>query len=1486
LAAALCALVASPPGASAEAPESFWTRCAANSEEDLSCGLPRGIGVSPLDGSVYVSDQSNKRVVQFSPWSEFLRTFGGGVVTGGAEGSGDLNETITVSNVTTTKKSFEVGRLITGEGIAPGTKIAAVGTSTITLSQPATESKTGVILTVAEGAGNVPVNELQTVTVPAAASGTYSLKFKTTLPSAEPSSAPIAVGAPAEGAGSVQEALGALANVGAANVGVSGPTIGGSGESIYTVEFKGARFADTDVAALSVASQPSGGTVTIATTRPGASSAEICEAIAECRAGVEGTGAGQLGPTTGAQGIAVDSIGNVYLVDRNNQRVQKFDAEGHFLRTWGKGVNSGTSGNADLCTNAGSPTDLCKAGEVGTAAGQFGNWTIIGSYIAVDTKGTESAADDTLYIGDQGRIQTCSTEGFCTVLPDPEGLLVAKKVSGLAVVPSGNLFVARESTANLLKLNATTGAKECEGTIASPEAIAADSAGNAYAVEGTGTRTVRKFSSSCAEVTEEAPSAPFFPTYPFVSGFTKVSGIAINEVCWDAPAYDLYLSKSVTAPNGALYAYGPAPEQSHFDICPPIPQMPEIESQGALAVEADRATVQAKINPHQWANTSYYVQFATAACIEGPDGWESACVKRKPTSSELQLGAGPISSAANTAKVLLTGLSAATDYRYRFVAQSRFDESEVEVNDKGGPVFGVGGTESEEGKEAAFTTTEPEPGVPPCPANQAFRIGAGSLLPDCRAYEMVSPVDKNGDDLRTGRGGAYAQISPDANRITYTTKPAFGDQPSSKVFNQYLASRDVQGWRNSGINLPLGRQLTDPRFSYPVREVEAFTDDLCNELLVDYNFTPLDSAGQKGYANLYRQSLCGAEEWEALTRVPLPPETAPDYVGRDSVQGFSADLGHILFVAAAKLTSDASSELNDSGFPVEQVYDFSNDSLFLVSLLPAGGADAGSGNLGAEVGGGLKGGAGGNLEHAVSDDGSHVYWTGAANNGIGPLYLRTNPAAQPSPQLHGSAVGTGDLSGGSNEVLNASATQGAFAAGQTIRGGSIPFGTTIVEVSGSTLTLSAPAGSSATGVSLEAFSECTEAAKACTVPVSKGGNSVFWSATPDGEQALFSEGDIVSSGAGQATLYRFDAATQTRTQVATAIRGMLGASEDLSRIYYVSTDALTGGQENDFGDKAQPGEPNLYLDEEGQRTFVGTLLDGEGGDLSGEQTVYRLGSVNPRYNTARVTPDGAHLAFQARAPLTHFDNTDAVSGETDTEVFAYEAGGELHCVSCRASGERPSGADLPQADLDIADPTGVWGAAWIPGWTHPLHPSQALSNDGKHLFFNSLTPLVSRDTNSAQDVYEWEAPGTGGCSEGSSAFHASNGGCVYLISSGESPRESLFVDASPEGHDVFFTTASSLLPQDPGLIDLYDARVGGGFPQPVVKGPCEGEACANPPPPPNDPTPSSSAYQAAEPPPACRKGKVRRKGRCVAKKRHGKGRRGHRSAAHRRRTGR
>jgi hypothetical protein len=346
--------------------------------------------------------------------------------------------------------------------------------------------------------------------------------------------------------------------------------------------------------------------------------------------------------------------------------------------------------------------------------------------------------------------------------------------------------------------------------------------------------------------------------------------------------------------------------------------------------------------------------------------------------------------------------------------------------------------------------------------------------------------------------------------------------------------------------------------------------------------------------------------------------------------------------------------------------------------------------------------------------------------------------------------------------------------------------------------------------------------------------------------------------------------------IAKKVTAVMGASEDASRVYFVSSEALPS-EPNSQGKSPLAGKTNLYLHEslpeEGARlAFAGTLATAD--------TVGKLSSlyVEPFRHTARVSPNGRQAVFMSTASLTGYDNTDVGSGKADAEVFLFsddgEGAGELSCVSCNPTGARPTGREL-ELEGGLA---GVWAAASIPGYDSHLYGSRVLSGDGNRVFFTGFEPLAYGDTNGKADVYQWEKLGTGGadgCNEEDIRFDPASGGCLSLISSGQSPTDAEYVDSSADGADVFIATDTSLVSQDPGLIDIYDARIGGGFPPPPPPPACEGEACQGPASAPNDPTPASSSFRGPGDPssrpakPRCGKGKrrVTRRGkvRCVAK---------------------
>lgn len=290
----------------------------------------------------------------------------------------------------------------------------------------------------------------------------------------------------------------------------------------------------------------------------------------------------------------------------------------------------------------------------------------------------------------------------------------------------------------------------------------------------------------------------------------------------------------------------------------------------------------------------------------------------------------------------------------------------------------------------------------------------------------------------------------------------------------------------------------------------------------------------------------------------------------------------------------------------------------------------------------------------------------------------------------------------------------------------------------------------------------------------------FQTASSDGAIAYF-------SGGGH--LYRFDAVTKSSQDLTPAggLEGVLGASADGSSVYYLT-------------------ESGLFLWKSGSTRLVAAEADPS--------------SYPPATGTARVSADGQKLLFMSSRSLTPYENFG------NTEVYLYDASANaITCVSCNPTGQRPEGpASVPGATRNggvLLEATDVY-------------KPRALSSDGNRVFFDSEDTLIPQDNNHEEDVFEWEAQGVGGCVRAS--------GCIGPISSGHGADGATFVDASADGSDAFFLTDDSLIKQDLGGLDIYDARVGGGFPEPVPPIPCVGDACQVLPPPPEDPTPGTGFF--------------------------------------------
>ncbi len=381
----------------------------------------------------------------------------------------------------------------------------------------------------------------------------------------------------------------------------------------------------------------------------------------------------------------------------------------------------------------------------------------------------------------------------------------------------------------------------------------------------------------------------------------------------------------------------------------------------------------------------------------------------------------------------------------------------------------------------------------------------------------------------------------------------------------------------------------------------------------------------------------------------------------------------------------------------------------------------------------------------------------------------------------------------------------------------------------------------------------------------------------------------------------------------------VGASEDGSKVFFLTRSELTKEAVTLGGSKPQP---ELYecevVEEEGGARCVLTRIaaghseiagriadvpavsgDGsmvyfnanaEGGSEGGLYGYDTLTGVLTRIAAEQgyVAGNYSGTAFPWYDPSPNEPEDDEVKGELvaglDIQApyvttrdgkyllfgaYRYDAGlavsaGNPVCVMCNPDGSGP-----------IPEPEAMFTRSAVHANNDAGGPPHAISEDGRFVFFDTTASLVPQDTNGTLDVYEWAEDGAGSCGEAK--------GCISLISSGQDPSPSFFLDASSyvnpktgetvDGGNVFFGSHANLIPSlnTASEGNLYDARIEGGFPGAAVTGPCEGDACSNPPPAPPAVTPGSLTFTGpgneTPPPPKetkpCKRGQVRRAGKCV-----------------------
>jgi hypothetical protein len=620
-----------------------------------------------------------------------------------------------------------------------------------------------------------------------------------------------------------------------------------------------------------------------------------------------------------------------------------------------------------------------------------------------------------------------------------------------------------------------------------------------------------------------------------------------------------------------------------------------------------------------------------------------------------------------------------------------------------------------------------------CP-NAQFRTGPSASLPDCRAYEMVSPPDK-------ANAAIFDQgVGDDGNRVVLQGQTA-GDPPSLYNYNVfYVAERGAAGWKTAIMGPAAG-------YTYGIPFAPDFTADLTRAPWL--MATSTEAAQGRGRA--YTWGIDGSWEPASPPLVPLAG-TASFQTTEYAYQGASADLSHILFSVGTTLTSLLPGDPPMVAGKVDQpnLYEAyrapdGSPALRLVQL------DS-SGNV-------LGGGCGATLGavarkwHAVSANGSIVYFS-----------TRTS---QPASSDCRPSVTTNKL-----RVYRRTG------------------GTTTVEVSQSQCTRTAPACSTNDdddlfeGASVDGSRVFIETGRQLTnSDLDAGADLYLYDASPPAGQPNMVQVSV--GGAGDAT-----------PGSGAGVQGVLDYADDGSRVYFVATGVLTTAA-NALGRTAVAGQNNLYVFERtnahpaGRTAFIATLGSSAGppgGDgVEFNQRDSRHAAAVPILG--QDTPgrpqggDGHVLVFRTVAPVTP-DDTDST-----TDIFRYDdTTGQIDHVS---KGEGSSG----NADMDVDTPIGPGQGESEVAYGEL---GRWVSDDGRTIAFTSGEALTAADKNRFADAYAWRD------------------GKLSLISNVDGTESAVSAGVSASGDDILFTSGAQLAPEDgDGALDVYDARIGGGFAPPA-----------------------------------------------------------------------
>ncbi|HEY5045925.1 MAG TPA: hypothetical protein VII53_08725 [Solirubrobacteraceae bacterium] len=875
---------------------------------------------------------------------------------------------------------------------------------------------------------------------------------------------------------------------------------------------------------------------------------------------------------------------------------------------------------------------------------------------------------------------------------------------------------------------------------------------------------------------------------PTESAGEETSGVPVTQTVSGLTGHSPYRVRLAAENRCSGGTTGCGPSTSSEETFSTLAAPQQVSGTGATAITAGAATLHATIRTEN-NPTTYRFEYGPTASY----------------GSTVPAGEGDLGASSTPTQVsqAIAGLAPDTTYHFRVLASNGVGPPTATPDQTFTTFSNAGAAGCPNERVRSESDVNPETGVP-------FSL----QLPECRAYEMVSPPLTNGAPFTSvAQGTAIDSVSSVARAglegstvlIRSTGIWPGAEQPANNNLIttaaeeavRYKVTRGESGW---GFK-PEVPSASDLR-AYDPFVVPDGADLGLNGIWTGAGFAPSETNSNMPFAaivnpqgNIYLLEPNGTTLAEVGPSVPLSDRGVPaEGRGQVSSPGASANLSRVLFRVGAFRWPFDQTKLSPAGRLGREIYPLyeyagtghTGEGGDVPTLVGVDNTGALISQCGTEAGGGQSAGA-------ISADGSTVFFTARAADAECEAASSTGAGTGPlEDQLFArvGVPGVGAAVGGAVTVNVAGTSECATATFDSCNV------TNAVKYQGASTDGSKVFFTSEQPELVSGDTDPTNNLYECRLPGDSGAPLIRM--TPVNPCPDLVRVSIPVSGAGA------------------EVQSVAAVSADGSHVYFIAKGVLSG--ENAEHNSPTPGQDNLYVWQvpsagypQGGTAFIATLPSAALGAEQGEG--------------GQATPDGKSFVFTSTADLTP-DDTSTVN-----QVFLYEA---QHEALIRVS----KGQDGFNHDGN----TTTEGAAIATGAER-----RTISEDGSTVVFQSsdaLTPQVHGGTN---NVYLWRGGNVSLISDGTPAGENSGKGATSLPEAGL-----VGIDAS--GQNVFFTTAAKLVSQDTGeLSTVYDARVDGGFPAPK-NDECVGEACQGalsaPPGPLSPGSLSSSGAGNLTPPPA------------------------------------